>query len=710
MNVSSSYGWIQATNYTNLAVNYPLLLNPNGGNVGIGTTSPTARLHIAAAASGESVFKINGQGGTNATVIFADVDIGGQGYGGAYLSWGRGGSYDNWFMINTRPSSNVSVERLRITANGGFSFGSGGTNYGTAGQILQSNGDTAPTWVNQSSVAAGSAPLTNTYVGFGNASNLLSGSSNLTWNGTTLYVNGKIKGATSSNIDIGGIGPESTIYFRASTYNGLNSISGTSNIDDTATGASLGYVVNFTAGWTGGSTVNRTTGLTTGFYDVYVRIRSDGLGTSPTSTGFGIYNNTLANYLLNTTLAGITTAYKEIYAGRIEMTTALLGNANGTYFSSSGVTTNYYVDYIKYSPSPVFMGGNVGIGTTAPNGVLTLGTTDPILSFYASDATYSVRRTGTSMILKSSGYSGVVSVSGTSLETSNGYVVLLTGTGSSAERLRVTANGGFSFGGSGTAYGTAGQVLKSNGDAVPTWVDQSSVSAGTAVTATYLNTAASSTDINLNTRVNSGFWQQSATTTANGWPVNSSWWHAMTSTHSNGSNYYSMQLAADFFAQTLYYRSTNNSGTTAWNQIIITVSGTTAHTGAITATGDITAFSSDRRLKTDVRSITNAVDKVKSLNGIIYKWNDLANTLAGYDTNTDLVGLFAQEVEAVLPYAVKPAPFDYDNEKKVSKSGEDYLTVQYEKLVPLLVEAIKEQQAMIDQLRAEMQELKNFIK
>jgi hypothetical protein len=77
-----------------------------------------------------------------------------------------------------------------------------------------------------------------------------------------------------------------------------------------------------------------------------------------------------------------------------------------------------------------------------------------------------------------------------------------------------------------------------------------------------------------------------------------------------------------------------------------------------------------------------------SLNGVIYKWNDLANILAGYNTNEDIVGVFAQEVNAVLPYAVKPAPFD--TKDGVSKSGENYLTVQYEKLTPLLIEAIKE--------------------
>ena len=118
--------------------------------------------------------------------------------------------------------------------------------------------------------------------------------------------------------------------------------------------------------------------------------------------------------------------------------------------------------------------------------------------------------------------------------------------------------------------------------------------------------------------------------------------------------------------------------------------------GEIRATNEITAYYSDRRLKENVKVIDNAVTKVLSLNGITYTPNELAESF-GYDRNVKLVGLFADEVEAILPEATRPAPFDQD-ENGNSKSGENYKTIQYEKLVPLLIEAIKEQQQQIAQL------------
>jgi hypothetical protein len=60
--------------------------------------------------------------------------------------------------------------------------------------------------------------------------------------------------------------------------------------------------------------------------------------------------------------------------------------------------------------------------------------------------------------------------------------------------------------------------------------------------------------------------------------------------------------------------------------------------------------------------------------------------------------MFAQDVQEVLPEAVKIAPFDNDGNGN-SKSGENYLTIQYEKIVPLLVEAIKELKKEIEELK-----------
>ena len=119
--------------------------------------------------------------------------------------------------------------------------------------------------------------------------------------------------------------------------------------------------------------------------------------------------------------------------------------------------------------------------------------------------------------------------------------------------------------------------------------------------------------------------------------------------------------------------------------------------GAITATDNITAYASDRRLKENIVPIDNALERVEQLNGVHYSWKDNVKQLGFQPSNLNDTGLFAQEVQAVLPNAVKLAPFD--NNDGVSISGENYLTVQYEKLVPLLVEAIKELSAEIKELK-----------
>ena len=69
------------------------------------------------------------------------------------------------------------------------------------------------------------------------------------------------------------------------------------------------------------------------------------------------------------------------------------------------------------------------------------------------------------------------------------------------------------------------------------------------------------------TGLGSGFYQTSSATTAEGWPENASWFHLMNVQHSNTGNNYAMQLAADYYDQQLYFRSTANNGAQAWGEV-----------------------------------------------------------------------------------------------------------------------------------------------
>ena len=112
-------------------------------------------------------------------------------------------------------------------------------------------------------------------------------------------------------------------------------------------------------------------------------------------------------------------------------------------------------------------------------------------------------------------------------------------------------------------------------------------------------------------------------------------------------------------------------------------------TGEIRATGNITAYYSDDRLKTKLGNIENALEKVLSLNGFYYEANETAQAL-GYSVKRE-VGVSAQEVEAILPEIVTEAPI-----------SAEYKTVYYDKLIPLLVEAIKELHAEVKDIREKL--------
>jgi hypothetical protein len=126
-------------------------------------------------------------------------------------------------------------------------------------------------------------------------------------------------------------------------------------------------------------------------------------------------------------------------------------------------------------------------------------------------------------------------------------------------------------------------------------------------------------------------------------------------------------------------------------------------------TGNVTAYASDERLKNNVTPIANARKMLRQIDGVYFDWDlEECNKWDFYPPAKD-VGLLAQRVQKIVPEAVHPAPFDKDPLVGESKSGKNYLTVQYEKLVPLLVQTGNEHDELIDQMQERIDKLEALV-
>ena len=116
--------------------------------------------------------------------------------------------------------------------------------------------------------------------------------------------------------------------------------------------------------------------------------------------------------------------------------------------------------------------------------------------------------------------------------------------------------------------------------------------------------------------------------------------------------------------------------------------------GMIRAENDIVAFStSDKRLKENIKPIENALAKIQSISGNNFTWKPLITKEEKtiHANEGPDVGVIAQEIEAILP-------------ELVTTRDNGYKAVNYEKIVALLIEAIKEQQGEIDELKRKINE------
>jgi hypothetical protein len=105
--------------------------------------------------------------------------------------------------------------------------------------------------------------------------------------------------------------------------------------------------------------------------------------------------------------------------------------------------------------------------------------------------------------------------------------------------------------------------------------------------------------------------------------------------------------------------------------------------------------SSDVRFKKNILPLENALEKVLALRGVQYEWNEFVNSVRdGYALNVPIIGMIAQEVEKVIPQIV--------GTWKLNDELTDAKSLEYQRIVPYLVEAIKEQQKQIDQLKSDV--------
>jgi hypothetical protein len=118
-------------------------------------------------------------------------------------------------------------------------------------------------------------------------------------------------------------------------------------------------------------------------------------------------------------------------------------------------------------------------------------------------------------------------------------------------------------------------------------------------------------------------------------------------------------------------------------QLTLTVSGNTLVEGTIRSYSDIIAYSSsDVRLKDNIKVIESPIEKISKINGVSFNWNDKQSV---HEVGNKDYGVIAQEIEEILP-------------ELVTTRDNGYKAVRYEKIVPLLIESIKEQQSKINEL------------
>ena len=200
----------------------------------------------------------------------------------------------------------------------------------------------------------------------------------------------------------------------------------------------------------------------------------------------------------------------------------------------------------------------------------------------------------------------------------------------------------------------------------------------------------------------------------------SGWHNYYIGNHGNGSNYYNTTIAFPFWGPPRYSRLEGNvfrgpynfltnendqtigvylQSTTSlrapifydYNNTAFYLDPSTTGT-SVNVAGDVVAYaSSDIRFKNNITPITNALDKLSKIGGYTFEWNEISHK----ETGKKDIGVVAQEVEEILPEIVQTR-------------SNGYKAVDYQKLTALLIESVKEQQVIINDLKTRIETLENY--
>ena len=638
------------------------------GNVGIGTTSPSERLQVYGAIRStyqSNDFNAGGVGAIMDMIGGSKIVRIGSVTGGDTLTGSEGSMY---FLIRGNPVASFDVSGnlgIGTTSPGSklhvYSGSSGGTPY-AEGITAESNSRVALNLLsgaaNDSYVFFGNSSAGNAgYVGYENTANrLVLRSSDYV---SLIDSTGEVVRIDGGNVGIGTTSPSEKLSVSSTVSTKISIGGGTTQNGirwEAVSTANSFYLFNADFGTPGFGLYNVTTGAT----PLWIQNGGNvGIGTTSPNAKLELAGVAAPAIRLTSTSGPYSTIDSDT-VGSVEIS----ADAGNTGASSN---INFKID--ASNVMRIVAGGNVGIGTTSPQDKLEIKSGylrmyDPSSSVGAGYLLQWSSDNGGSNVT----YAGIDAITTSAGARTGDLRFFTSNAGGPTEKMRITGAGNVGIGTTSpdTPLSTSRGIVINSG-------------ASNDVQIRMQNNATGSTGSDGGLLSISGsqmyLWNYEASNLIFG--TNNSERMRIDSSGNIGIGTTSISYRVDISGDARILSGSLGVGVAP-----------NATDGRIDASNDIVAYStSDQRLKENVTPIENALEKVKTLTGVEFDWKEETAHVHGYHGHD--VGVIAQDVQAVLPEAVR-----------TNDSG--YLSVRYEKMIALLIEANKELAARVEELEKKL--------